>query len=286
MLFASWLRTGKRHGTQSLRPSFRPSLETLGDRLVPSTLTVTNNLDSGPGSLRAEIAAARSGDTVNFAPSLDGETLTLTSGELAITKSLSIVGPGASQLTISGDDRFRVFDLVHKNSKTQVALSGLTISNGFGGFNDYGGGIYNAGGTTLTLSGCTLAGNSAGLGGGAIYNASKLTATNCTLSGNTASGGDGGGVYNQNGATLAISGSILSNDTAGNRGGAIFNASGMASVVNGCTLSGDYGFDGIAIYNQSLANAMTISSCTFFDSVEWYADIGGPFIDGGGNTNG
>src|SRR4051794_27469900 len=36
---------------------FRPTLEALEDRWVPSTLTVTNNLDSGAGSLRAEIAA-------------------------------------------------------------------------------------------------------------------------------------------------------------------------------------------------------------------------------------
>jgi len=41
---------------------------------VPSTLTVTNNLDSGLGSLRAEIAAAKSGDTISFATSLNTQT--------------------------------------------------------------------------------------------------------------------------------------------------------------------------------------------------------------------
>lgn len=79
---------------------FRPQLETLEGRDVPSTLTVTNILDSGAGSLRAEIAAAQPNDTIVFAPSLKGQTITLTGGELVINKSMSIQGPGAGQLTI------------------------------------------------------------------------------------------------------------------------------------------------------------------------------------------
>ena len=39
-----------------------------------------NNADSGAGSLRATIAAADNGDTINFASSLSGQTITLTSG--------------------------------------------------------------------------------------------------------------------------------------------------------------------------------------------------------------
>jgi len=72
---------------QPVARRFRPRLEALEDRWMPSTLTVTNILDSGPGSLRAEIAAANSGDTINFASSLDGQTVTLTSGELLINKA-------------------------------------------------------------------------------------------------------------------------------------------------------------------------------------------------------
>ena len=78
-------------------PCFRPHLEVLESRWLPSTLTVTNNLDSGPGSLRAEIAAAKSGDTVVFAAAVDGKTITLTTGELAITTGVTIQGPGAGQ---------------------------------------------------------------------------------------------------------------------------------------------------------------------------------------------
>src|SRR5262245_12058244 len=79
-------------------PRFRPQLETLEGRDVPSTLTVTNNLDNGAGSLRAEIAAAKSKDTIVFAPSLKGEAITLTSGQLEISKSVTVQGLGAGLL--------------------------------------------------------------------------------------------------------------------------------------------------------------------------------------------
>ena len=72
-----------------------PRLEALEDRTVPSTLTVPSAADDGSaGTLRAIIADAQSGDIIRFAPSLAGQTITLTSGELAINKSLTINGPG------------------------------------------------------------------------------------------------------------------------------------------------------------------------------------------------
>ena len=94
-------------------------------------MTVTNNLDSGRGSLRYEIAHVHNNDTIAFAPSLDGQTITLTTGQLAINKNLTIQGPGAGQLTISGGgaNGSRVFDVA---GGTNVTLSGLTISNGSG----------------------------------------------------------------------------------------------------------------------------------------------------------
>ena len=92
---ASRIRPRKGHRAPVLRGQwFRPRLEGLEDRTVLSTLTVTNALDSGAGSLRAAIKAASSGDTIVFASSLNGQTITLTSGELAISKSLDIEGPG------------------------------------------------------------------------------------------------------------------------------------------------------------------------------------------------
>jgi hypothetical protein len=56
----------------------------LEDRTVLSTLTVTNALDSGANSLRDAIQHAKDGDMIVFDPSLNGQTITLTSDELAI----------------------------------------------------------------------------------------------------------------------------------------------------------------------------------------------------------
>ena len=61
-----------------------------------ATFTVTNINDTGAGSLRQAIATAASGDTINFDASLNGQTITLTSGELGINKNLTITGPGAN----------------------------------------------------------------------------------------------------------------------------------------------------------------------------------------------
>src|SRR6516165_9998514 len=181
MLFFSWLRNRNSNPrakrATAARPKhtrFRPLLETLEDRLVPSTLTVTNTLDSGMGSLRAEIAAAHKGDTIVFnIPKSDpgynasrgAWTITLTSGELDITKNLTITGPGEANLTISGNHASRVFEL-SSHTKPQVSLSGLTISNGLAA-NNAGAGIDNYG--VLTISNTTLSNNSA-RDAGAIQN--------------------------------------------------------------------------------------------------------------------
>ena len=74
------------------RRSFRPGLELLEARTVPSAYTITTNADSGLGSLRAAVDAANAhagADVVRFDPSLAGQTVTLTSGELLITDDLN-----------------------------------------------------------------------------------------------------------------------------------------------------------------------------------------------------
>jgi len=290
----SWLHDRMTGGSQTRRAParkptarFRPQLEMFERRDLLSTLSVTNNLDSGTGSLRAEIAAARAGDTIVFAPSLDGQSITLTSGELDINKSLTINGPGAGQLAVSGGYTSRVFEV--DGSSTKVTLSGLTITNGnglvangVGGALPFdGGGILNNG-STLTLSGCTVSQNDAGSGnGGGIYNSgstSTLTVSGCMLSGNIAY--DGGGVYNSNGATATIVSSTLSGNIAEGGdyeqgdGGGIYNFEGTVTL-SGCTLSGNWaGFDGGAVYtygyvevekhkkNDIVLGTMTISGCT------------------------
>lgn len=99
-----------------------------------ATITVTNTNDSGAGSLRQAVIGAASGDTILFAAGLSGQTITLTTGEIAINKSLTI---GSNvPITISGNNASRVFNI--SNSGT-VTLTGLTIRDGA---STSGGGIY------------------------------------------------------------------------------------------------------------------------------------------------
>jgi hypothetical protein len=235
---------------------FRPQLESLESRYVPSTLMVTNNFDtgvSGDGSLRGEIAAAASGDTIAFAGSLKGQTITLSHGELALSQSLTIAGPVANPVTISGNHAFRVFDIT--SSSAIVTLSGLTITQGSAPFAaNRGGGIYNAG--TLTVSQCSLSGNSATFGGG-IYNLGTLTVSQSSLSDNSA--GEGGGIRNL--GTLMVSQSSLSGNSA-ILGGGILNFGTL--TVSQCSLSDNSANYGGGVFNASGAtlNVLNHSSIT------------------------
>ncbi len=262
------------------RPSFQPRFECLEGRRLLTTLTVLNTLDSGAGSLRAEIAAAHNGDTIAFAAGLSGQTITLTKGELLIKHNLTIAGPGAGQLTVSGNHASRVFEVA---AGMQVTLTGLTISNGLAaGAN--GGGILNSG--ELTVSGSILSGNSAnyrwkgntivGGDGGGIYNSGTLTVnSNSTLSGNSASQGGGidnvgmltvsnsdvlnntgSGIFNH--GTATISGSILSGNS--NWGGAGILTDGTLTVIDS-TLSGNSASSyGGGIANMGTGTAVVIGS--------------------------
>jgi predicted outer membrane repeat protein len=299
MRISSWLRywtssPGAPGPSQrrSAAHRFRPQLEALEDRCLPSTLTVTTNLDSGAGSLRAEIAAARSKDTIVFAPSLNGQTITLTSGELLINKNLTINGPGTGELTISANNTSRVFEVA---KKVQVSLTGLTISDGSASL---GGAIYIDQGGTLTIGNDTLSGNSASDGGaidnlgtltitnstlsgntaieaaGAIDNYANLTISGCTLSDNTARNGDGGAIRNYV-ASLSISNSTLSGNSAGNDGGAIASFGASTLTLGGCTLSSNTALAGGALYNQG---TMTVSGCTL-SSNSAFDEGGGIYCD-------
>ena len=186
---------------------FVPRLESLEDRTALSTLTVLNNLDSGAGSLRDAIVHAKNSDTINFAPSLDGQTITLTSDQLTINKSLDIEGPGAGLLSVSGNDTNRVFAI---NEGFTVTIAGLTITHGRsrgGNGSAGGGGILNAGSTLNVVNDIFSynidLGSSEGAHGGAIGNFHRdgiLTATDCTFIGNRADGTVNKGVFAEGGA--------------------------------------------------------------------------------------
>jgi predicted outer membrane repeat protein len=232
------------------RADFHPRLEALEPRDVPSTLTVTNPFDSGPGSLRYEIAQATTKDTIVFAPSLVGQTIGLTSGELDITQNLSIQGPGADQLTISGDLLSRVFEV---GPNARLALGGLTISNGVA--TGIGGGILNGG--TLAIADCKISDNQATGNGGGIISLGTLSMDSCTLVGNRA-GDTGAGLFNLGMGTVARS--CFKTNVAGFDGGGITNW-GLLTARDS-SFTGNSAVEGGGIAN-TLGGGLTVIGCDF-----------------------
>jgi predicted outer membrane repeat protein len=283
MFLFSWLRkvmTPTHPIRRAASRRFRPTLEAMEDRWLPSTLSVTSPLDDGSsGTLRATIAAAARGDTINFDSSLNGQTITLNGSELLINKPLNIQGPGADQLAISGNHLSRVFE----SYGSPVTLAGLTIEYGNSGFSgNYGpltegrgGGIYSEG--ALTVSNCVFSGNSSATSGGAIAEVNlPLTLTGCIFSGNTALNGSGGAIYKGGGGVgsleLSLSGCTLSGNSAHYHnqpilnqtgcGGAIYT-SGATTMLTSCALSGNSAVSGGAIWStQDKGNSLTLSGCT------------------------
>jgi hypothetical protein len=208
----------ERQRTAAGRPrSARLLLEALEARDVPTAYTVTNLADSGLGSLRQAVANANAhagGDIIRFASNLHGP-LTLTSGQIIISDSLIVAGPGANRLAIDGNGASRIFLLDR----------GLRV---------IGGPAKEVGAWNVTISGLTLQdGSVTGDDGGAIRNTdANLTVTGCVFGGNSASssgGGDDGGPFGGNGGAIAqfsgnltISGSAFAQNLADASGGAVF----------------------------------------------------------------
>lgn len=240
-----------------------------GQNALAGTIAVTSTADDGPGSLRQALVLASNGDTINIVAK---GTITLTSGELIVDKSLTIRGPGAAKLSVNGNAASRVF---HVTPNTVVTISGLKITNGsaIGAFPaNAGGGIYSDH-AQLTVSNCTLNGNSARFGAGIFSNSkdggsATLTVNNTTLSSN--SGQYGGGIFSGGGffntgpsgsASLTLNNSTLGNNSALYYGGGILNDgfSGTATLaVNNSALNNNpAGYYGGGIFNNGDSGVAT-----------------------------
>ncbi|MGD0540044.1 MAG: choice-of-anchor Q domain-containing protein, partial [Tepidisphaeraceae bacterium] len=279
-------RSRRQRGGESGRLLSLAALEALEPRRLLSTDMVTSLNDGGAGSLRQTISGAASGDTIQFASSLSGGTIVLTTGELVIGKSLTITGPGASSLSISGNNSSTIFAI---SAATTVSISGLTITDGNAGLGD-GGGIYNDG--SLTISNCTLSADAAtvtvatGLGfsggsdgdGGGIFNdaAGTLSITGTTITSGAAD--VGGGIYN-NGGQVTITSSTLSNSRA-EQGAGLLNTDGGTVNITGTTITGNDTIEeaggGICNENSTLTiTGSTVSSnlaVTYGGGITNYAD--------------
>jgi hypothetical protein len=134
-----------RRRTPLRRAPGRLLVEHLEDRTVPSTFVVNTIADTvdfdltdglaldaaGNTSLRAAVMQANhdlGADVITFAPQVQGTiTLDRALGQLNITDALTIDGPGADLLAVSGNDASRVFRI---SSDITVDIDDLTITHG------------------------------------------------------------------------------------------------------------------------------------------------------------
>jgi hypothetical protein len=211
-----------------------------------ANIVVTNTNDSGEGSLRQAILdanASAGADTISFAGSLftdaTPDTISLTSGELTITDDVTIEGTGANQLTVSGNNASRVFNIF--NAGTDATIDALTIANGNSAD---GGGIRINSGSSLVLTDSTVSNNNSGgaFGGGGIANAGgTVNVINSTISGNTSS--FGGGIASQ--GTLSVTNSTISGNTASQLGGGLIV--GGAVTLTSSTITNNTAGNGAGI---------------------------------------
>ncbi|TET54930.1 MAG: hypothetical protein E3J64_01095, partial [Anaerolineales bacterium] len=194
-----------------------------------ATFTVTNTNPSGTGSLwQAIVNANASGghDTIDFGGSVSG-TIVLTDSLPTVSDDLSISGPGASVLSISGDNAYQVLDI---GSGTAVTISGVTIRDGNAAF---GGGIYSLG--TLLLVDTEIVSNAADYGGGVYVDEGSVVLSGGQILGNTAAD-RGGGVFVDDGSATLSGAQVVSN-TATNSGGGIYVDQGSATLSGGQIVS-------------------------------------------------
>jgi hypothetical protein len=230
------------------------------------------------GDLRACVALANAevgtgvgvSPTIQFASSLNGQTITLQKGllELMSGSGLTTIDGAGQGITISGSS-VTLFGVSTNGSNIYLSLPAGSVSSLSVGMPVTGAGIpagetiaallpnsnqvqlsipdtppvFNNltfgtlgsvfqidAGAEVALIGLTIRNGNTAQGGG-INNAGKLTLTNDTVSNNSA--GNGGGICNT--GTLTLTNDTISNNSAGN-GGGIYNAGTL--TLSNSTLSG------------------------------------------------
>jgi CSLREA domain-containing protein len=271
-----------------------------------TTLTVTNLGDAsddnigngvchtagGVCTLRAAIQEANAlagADTINITAT---GTIVLGSMLPPITSAITITGPGAASLTISGNNLVGVMQV---NSGAVASLSGVTIANGNA---TQGAGIQISG--TLAISNTTFRANAAGTGG-AIYNDGGMTTLFSSTLYSNSSAGVGGVINNVNSGVITVAstnfysntggaGAVVSNDTTSSvnisnsavysnttAGSGMISNSGEVMITNSSFYSNTASVNSGVLYND-VTGTVTISNSVFYTNT---ANAGGAFTNQG-----
>jgi len=215
--------------------------------------TVTSAGDPGASglSLRQAISSANfsPSSVILFDASLNGSTITLTQGELSITKPMAIAGPGADKLTISGGNASRIFNVKSGNPTSPVTINGLTLTEGYQFFSN-GGAVYVYDGSLL-LQNSVISGNSGRYIGAIYVGASNVNyyakLTNLSIQ-NNSTGVPGHWMIGVAGRSGSLSVGIYDSTISGNTGGAIYLDGKAQLGIERTTISGHTAISGGAVF--------------------------------------
>lgn len=213
---------------------------------------VTQNSNSGAGSLREAISNATNGQTITFAASLANQTIILSSTiNIPAAKNITIDGIGAANISISGNNTVRMFLLQSTSvNPTKLTFKNLTFVHGL--TSEFGAAIKAEHQGMLYIENCKFRNNNAGEGGSAIFSAFEgfCVIKNCDFVANVSVSDN-----NERGSTLMIWGP-------------------RASTISGCNFTNNRGINGAAI--NGLNAGLNISNCNFKGNVtsDAFKDVG------------
>lgn len=221
---------------------------------------VTSTADAGPGSLRSALLGAEDGTVITFDPSILGDTIRLQQ-ELQICAEVTILGPGADLLAISGEDVTRILRVMPGSN---VEISGLRLVRGNTSEGQDGGALLSQGYTRL--SHCVLTNNYAADDGGAIAvinSSATIQVDSCIVIDNSC--GDDGGAFSCINGTLKIHASTIGNNVSPSSGGGLY-MNGMVTISSSTFSANKATSSGGAIRNVSGGTLMCTNS-TFFGNI-------------------
>jgi hypothetical protein len=258
---------------------------------------VTNVNDNGEGTLRQALDNANvllGNPTITFEGSVFSDaapdTINLGGMQLTIDTPVTVAGPGADKLTISGNNASRILE---NRANGTVVIRGLRLTGGnatvIEGYQ--GGAIAQYGpGASLTLEHCIITDNSADLfGGGILIGGGEATIRHCTISNNTAKGNGTGGGGIVNSGVLIIINSTLSGNSApnasagGGGGGAIVSFGTLAlhhSTITGNRVNAAGGGGGLDVKGTVTMNH-TLVAGNFEGTGSTPSDLEGFALTGG-----
>lgn len=252
--------------------------------------TVYSLADSGPGSLRNAISISNNGDSIDF--NVDG--VIILQSPLIVTKSLTIIGPGAKKLAIDGNNNTNIF-IDNDYSLNQLKISGLELKNAVSSL--YGSVIH---GWTflLTLEDCNIHSSSTGnFGAISCWSSpaglSAINLINCAIHNNLATCYSAG-VYTQSASSLNIQNCTFYNNNissicGGLDGTAIWVEGGNMSMMN-VTFNGHTSGNNLIYVTDDISSGIPLNlqiQNSIFDNVipnfYYNNNVGGTVLSNGSN---